>query len=297
MDIRFHEFQKILREYGDEKQGNIFTFIAICLKNTDIALHCLTQVQQYLKRCDTGERVSVAIRMEYDKQMAEYLNEENTTYKNVFAIEDTGNTITLADLLHDDIDNDAKEFNRIYEETSLCSERDYKNAHGQTTQSANDIWKKLPLVLRNSNRALAYHQEIKIRFLEEKDDKGEVKESTDLRVYLGTEGTVLQERENAWTFESEIEVAQKQSDMENYPLIAEFSKMEHRRWCYYMASCGWKRTEDPRGAKNQRLKENPCLCNWDDLVKNKPGTCPYDLMPLILYYQNQKKNKKNLEAK
>ena len=51
-----------------------------------------------------------------------------------------------------------------------------------------------------------------------------------------------------------------------------------------MASCGWKRTDDLKANKIPELKENPCLCTWDELIENKPDTCMYDMMPMISQY-------------
>lgn len=277
MDIRIHEFKKFLNTYGDKK--NIFTFVAICLKNTDVALHCLTQVQQHLYRNGKQDDVCVAVRMEYDKNMAQYLSGENDKYKNVFVIEDARSTISLEELLHDEVNQDAKKFNWIYSRCELLTDEAFDEkvmeqnlVSNQNTEQ--EAWKKLKLVLRNSNRALAYHQEIKKLYMQ-----GESFEQ-----YFGTKGVFLEDRGNVWTCESADKVAKLQNDAVKYPLIHELSKLEHRRWCYYMASSGWKRTYDPKADKIPELKENPCLCKWDDLVENKPDTCMYDMMPLISQY-------------
>lgn len=285
MDIRFHEFKKFLSTYGDKK--DIFTFVAICLKNTDISLHCLTQIQQHLHRNGKSDEVCVAVRMEYDKNMARYLNGENDKYKNVFVIEDASSMISIKELLHDEVNKDAKKFNWIYSRCDLLTDEAFDERVKNGTLVKNkgteqESWKKLKLVLRNSNRALAYHQEIKKLYIcEEKFNQ-----------YFGAEGIFLKDRGEVWTCESENKVAQLQNDAKKYPLIHELSKLEHRRWCYYMASCGWKRTDNPKADKNPDLKENPCLCTWDDLVENKPNTCMYDMMPLILQYIKDRDSKK-----
>lgn len=283
MDIRFHEFRKFLDVYGSAK--DIFTFVAICLKNTDISLHCLTQVQKYLIRNGKAEDVCVAVRMEYDKNMAQYLKDENKNYKNVFVIEDARSTISLKELLHDKESVYAKKFNWIYSRCNLYTEAQYQEMLAQNPEVKKEdeqqAWRKLPLVLRNSNRALAYHQEVKKLYIEgKKFDK-----------YFGPDGIFLKDKGKVWICKSEEEVAKLQNDKEKYPLIYELSKLEHRRWCYYMASCGWKRTNNPKAKKKPALKENPCLCNWDDVVKYKPDTCMYDMMPLIVQYMEQKESK------
>ena len=277
MDIRFHEFRKFLNTYGEAE--HVFTFAAICLKNTDVSLHCLNQIQQYLYRNGKSDGVCVAVRMEYDKNMAQYLGGENNKYKNVFVIEDAKSTISLDELLHDEVNKDAKRFNWIYDRCNLMTDAKYEEVLSDKKEivkkdNEQEAWRKLPLVLRNSNRALAYHQEVKNLYMKgQKFDK-----------YFGNDGIFLKDRGDVWTCKSADEVVKLQNDKEKYPLIHELSKLEHRRWCYYMASCGWKQTDDPTANKNIELKENPCLCTWDNLVKNKPDTCMYDMMPLILQY-------------
>ena len=101
----------------------------------------------------------------------------------------------------------------------------------------------------------------------------------------------MKDRGDAWTCKSPEDVAKLQNDKAKYPLIHELSKLEHRRWCYYMASRGWKRTDDPKAEKNPDLKENPCLCTWTELVEYKPATCMYDMMPLISQYIKERDSK------
>ena len=298
MDIRFHEFKKFLTTYGNE--ANMFTFVAICLKNTDISLHCLTQVQRYLMKHGKMDDVCVAIRMEFDKNMARYLNVENNKYKNVYVIEDAKSTISLKELLHDEVNKDARTFNLIYNRCNLLTDETYeankKAAEERAKQVANGIkaeeeeksldneqeaWNKLELVYRNSNRALAYHEDVKKLYMSEENFKE----------YFGPNGLFLRDRGEVWTCKSANEVAKLQNMKEKYPLVHELSKLEHRRWCYYMASCGWKRTDNPKANKIVELKENPCMCPWDELMVNKADTAMYDLMPLILKYKKDRTQK------
>lgn len=57
-------------------------------------------------------------------------------------------------------------------------------------------------------------------------------------------------------------------------------KAEHRRWCYYMISIGWK-----YGEKDDTLRQNPCLVGWATLTQTQPTLCKYDLIPLIVKYE------------
>ena len=70
----------------------------------------------------------------------------------------------------------------------------------------------------------------------------------------------------------------------------EMLKTEHRRWCYFIASIGWEPPEENgRGVrKDDRLRINPCIVPWDDLLLWQPDTVKYDLMPLMAEYEAMK---------
>lgn len=300
MDIRYQRFYEQLVSCG--KDG-VFTYVAICVEDEDVALHSMCAVQRYLQHhtseC-TGETV-IGVRMEADRQMAVYLNGNDKTYKNVFAISDSASVITLSDLLHEDLDRDAKNFNSIYssiqiqsgEKTAqLSSKQPKKETKNQPTQeqsNAEDPWRKLALFKRDSSRALAQHSKIKETVFNDLD-------LTVLEEMFGTNGTLLKKvDENVWAYDDLDHYIANLSDREAFPWVEELSKTEHRRWCYFMASRGWQRaTPEDKGKEKKALefeKKNECMCTWDDLLLTRKDTCPYDLMWLLLKY-----NKKCEEA-
>ena len=101
--------------------------------------------------------------------------------------------------------------------------------------------------------------------------------------YFGESGSVLQYIDSKWTCSSLEDVTDHlEGNKDTEADIYEFVRMEHRRWCYFVASCGF----DYAPKKNLARKEHDCLCKWDDLVINKKYVCPYDLMPLLMKYMN-----------
>ena len=302
MDIRYQQFHKLLSEYGDINKDGIYTYVAICVKDADVSMHCMSVVERYLRDCgeaDCQKYVNVAIRMECDKQMALYLNENNETYKNVFVIKESEDTISLMDLLHDKVDEDAKEFNRIYNSISIKSNsKDGKEAEAAGEADAkvegeealrtkrNELWSQLELFRRNSNRALAYHQDVKEIALKQ------LYSGKLTQLFVDNE-SILKQKGNSWVYDcSPEEFVKKQSDQKAYPVVSEMSRLEHRRWCYFMASCGWRRTLNPKADKNDEQRENPCLCTWEELVENKMDTCSYDLMPMLLLVEEEQRASK-----
>ena len=83
------------------------------------------------------------------------------------------------------------------------------------------------------------------------------------------------------------EFAENQSNSVKYPNISELAKLEHRRWCYFMASCGWEKSDTPNQQKDDVNKKNPCMCTWEQLKKFNPDMCKYDMLPILLEYKNR----------
>ena len=75
--------------------------------------------------------------------------------------------------------------------------------------------------------------------------------------------------------EEEVLRAMKQ-DSFAYSLAA----LEHRRWCCYMASIGWR-----AGKRSDRFRRNPCLVTQEKLMETMPEMCKYDLMSLMARYK------------
>ena len=300
MDIRYKQFYRLLQTYGDSKQDGVYTYIAICVEDEEVGVHCLSEVQRYLRNsageCD-GERVNLAIRMEMDKYMAAYLNNNHNTFQNVVVIQDAKDVITLDELIHDKLDRDAKEFNRIYNSIIISDQKTENTAVQEMTEkeieeAGNQMWRNLKLFRRDSSRALTEHVKMKelafAQLMGTKDAKEE------LERLFGRDGQMLKDCGNAWVYENGLDdFVEKQSSRELYPCVSEMSRMEHRRWCYFMASRGWRSTGEGDAGKDRKVldreKKNVCLCTWDDLVDRKKDTCQYDLMWLLKKYRDVQK--------
>lgn len=303
MDIRYKQFYNLLKACA-ERDG-IYTYAAICIEDEEVGIHCLTEVQRYLRKAATKKEhnyIPIAIRMEMDKYMKAYLNSNDKTFSNVIAFEENKDVITLEELFHDKLDEEAKEYNRIYNRIEILNVKELKesvkeNTVGDSTKKSSEspnfvkdierkqLWRTLELFKRDSNRALAEHSMIKEivwkKMLEENP-------CGDLKKWFGKDGSILKEVETTWVYENEDIFVQQQSDRKMYPTVSEMSRLEHRRWCYFMASRGWSSTskndvdeEGKRAKKISEAKKNICMCTWDDLVEVNQGTCKYDLMWLL----------------
>lgn len=264
VDVRFQEFAKVLEENGT------YTYAAICVKNMDVALHCLSQIRFYLKKKQNKETIPISIQIEHDKQMKEFLS-----LNDIQIIEDIESILTLEKLLHEGLNDKAKKFDQTYRGLRMEEEGAEKE---ESVEKPINPWNELEVFKRKSSYATAYHQSIKKLFMD----------GIDLEKYIGENGTVLRYKNGEWNYTSLIEVTKHIKDNKDTEAdIYEFVKMEHRRWCYFVASCGF----DYSYKKNVLLKEHDCLLNWDDLVERdldetKFPVCPYDLMPLLMEYKD-----------
>lgn len=276
LDIRYKQFYKLLQQMGAPERDGLYTYVAVCLKDMDISLHCMSEIERYLRRYpeDLCEKnVKLGIRMEYDRQMAGYLNANSKTYRNVFSIEENENTLALEDLLQDRLDLDAKEYNRIYNTISIRS----KNA-SEEKEGANVYWRKLELFRRDSNRALAQHASVKNAVW--KYTKAQQNETQPV-----IPDNMLNYKNGSWLYEGTgKEFTERLNNNRECRHLKEMAMMEHRRWCYFMASRGWKYTKNK---KTDVERENPCLCTWKTLTETRPDMCVYDLMPLLMLEQEK----------
>ena len=311
MDIRYKQFGELLQTCGDPKKDGIYTYVAICVENIDVSMHCWSEVEHYLKKNISKEdsgKVSIGVRMEANRYMLKYIQEESSTYNNMFVIEGAESTISLKDLLHDELTNNAKEFNYIYSMMDIKSAKGYitekHEAEKKTKGDLVDIekqekekkkkliiekWKSMPLFKRNSNLAIAQHSSVRKQLW--KDDFYK-----ELENCFGENGTLLQDKGNVWLYEDDKKLMERLNE-EKYAKILEYAKLEHRRWCYFMASCGWKSLDSKSWVRDVETKSNSCLCNWEDLsaiVENngdnepKYYACKYDFMPLLMEYKKMK---------
>ena len=258
----------------------------------------MSEVERYLRENASDGvdgKVSIGVRMESNRQMAKYVSGNSATYKNVFVIEETESTISLQDLLHDDLTKDAKEFNLFYSMMDIKSAQEFKKKREDEREKnrkelIEDCWKNMLLFKRNSNLAIAQHANVR--------EKIPNKISYEmLDKYFGENGSILKDEGDVWSCrEDEAELVSNLNNCKEYTQVLEYAKMEHRRWCYFMASCGWRPLNSMNWVKDSSIKGNACLCTWEQLSTRVEKTnnedpkyyaCKYDLMPLLMEYKKR----------
>ena len=158
MDIRYKQFFSLLKEYGTSEKDGIYTYVAICVENEEVGIHCLAEVQRYMRKCASPqdyENIGIVIRMEMNKYIKEYLNQNEMTFKNVVAIEENSDVITVKKLIRDELDDNAREFNRIYNRIQIVNANDVNSIEDEIISEdeateRKELWRDLKLFKRES---------------------------------------------------------------------------------------------------------------------------------------------------
>lgn len=252
LTIRFHRldvddgaFRSLLERLNAEMA---FTYAAICLESPDAAVRCLFSLDHVLR---AGKlRIPVAVRMELSKEVSGQLRDSELFYAHVFPFCCSDDPLTLDYLANEDAYKKAMEFNSRYNQWS--------DALGDKAPAPSDPekeWRALVYFKQASSLHQYLHQAVKeARWAFERARSGD--------------GAPLSEKERG-----QLELLGKPPL--TGALALEFARLEHRRWCYYMATTGWGYA----GKKDERARKNPCMTPWDTLCKKRPDTCPYDTTP------------------
>ena len=259
LTIRFHQlnvddgdFIPLLRRLNGEHP---FTFAAICLKDTDTAIRCLNQLDRVLE--ESGRAIPVAVWMGEDQELAQYFRGETPYYGKAFPICRGQNALSLDALANGEAYAGAVQFKYAYSRWSATLSGD---AASVSTPEAE--WRKMEYFKQRSSLFQYLHQPVKaLRLAYERS------------------------REDPFTLTAgpaEYEALGEPPLTE--PLALEFARMEHRRWCYYMAASGWTFGEK----RNKDRQINPCMVTWEALVRgDQQYTCRYDTTPYRILTQQE----------
>lgn len=277
LEIRFHEMDvrdQAFRKMLSDLAGPGFTYAAVCIQDMEVGVHCAMEIQRFLTRREK-ERAGAApvcLRMDADLRMAGYLSENSGTLKNVFAMKGVQDILSFPYLMGEERDREAKRFDLCYAGIrTVCRSEADAAAPGQGAPAPADHWNTLRLFQRDANRALCAHAAI----------KAQTADPSIIRKFLGPEGALLRPKDGCWSFDgTEEELARRLHDI---PEIREWLRMEHRRWCYFMAARGWSWGEK----KDAVFRRDPCMTDWETLFTKNREMCKYDLLPFLVLYEQR----------
>lgn len=252
-----------------------YTYAVIALENIDLSVNCAMQLTEMF--AEQERNVPVLMRMDTDRRLAGYISADNGAFADVSLIDDRSFVITLDMIIDHAIDRIAKDYNHFYNNISLITAGEEPPAESSPGDPDRE-WNRLRLFRRSSSKAAAYHDEVKDVIIPKLAAESGTELSAKLNELIGTEGKLMKYTGTAWQMngtEEEVLEAMKQDGFA-YALAS----LEHRRWCCYMASIGWR-----AGQRSDRFRRNPCLVTQEKLMETMPEMCKYDLMSLMARYK------------
>lgn len=281
LEINFHELNISHINFYDTIRNNLnaepYTYAVIALENIDLAVHCAIQLEEMFD--ERGLKLPILMRMDTDRRLAGYISAENNTMADVSLIDDRSIVITLDMIINREIDRLAKNYNHFYNNIRLITADETGTADNSEADPEQE-WNRLRLFRRSSSKAAAYHDEVKDDIIPKLAAECGTELSQKLEELIGSSGSLMRYTGSAWQMNgSEQELLDKlKKDKFAYGLAS----LEHRRWCCYMASIGWR-----SGERSDKFRRNPCLVTQEMLMELKPEMCKYDLMSLMARYKKQ----------
>lgn len=272
LNVKYLDFYSLLRK----KMSNVpYTYAVITLENIDFAVNCAMQLDEIFSEC--GCEIPIMMRMDSDRRLAGFISSENAALANVKIIDDRSCIITLEMIINREIDRIAKEYNHLYNNISIITSDEEGNSDNSDADPETE-WNRLRLFRRSSSKAAAYHDEVKDFIIPKLAEEKGAELDAKLEEILGKQGIIMKYTGNAWRMNgSEQEVLDR---LRNDSFAYALASLEHRRWCSYMASIGWR-----AGERSDRFRKNPCLVTQQRLMNSQPEMCKYDLMSLMERYR------------
>lgn len=282
LTIRFHEidarestFVSKLRDVSAEMP---FTYAAVCIRNIDVAIRCVSAIEH----CSEGKLFPIAVKLEGCEQLAEYLDKNDETYGNVFAIGGVAGdeVLSLDDIYDDETERLAKIYHEIYRHIHFGpADEEFK---------PDKNWEELELYKQKSNRLLHYHSATKEYMLcsavgsvpENEAERKELAKKV-LRENLAAVG-ITEVNEG---FHYDITEEEMLARIAENRVLDELMRTEHRRWCYGMLFDGWHGDCEK---KNEKRRESPYICDWKHLSQ---GMYKYDLVPALMLVRENEADK------
>ena len=279
LEINFHELNISHLSFYDTIRSKLdtepYTYAVIALENIDLSVHCAIQLEELFD--ERGLKLPILMRMDTDRRLAGYISAENSSLADVSLIDDRSIVITLDMIINREVDRRAKDYNHFYNNIKLIT-ADETGTADNSDEDPEQEWNRLRLFRRSSSKAAAYHDEVKNDIIPKLAAENGAELDKKLEELLGRDGSLMRYTGSAWQMNgSEEEVLEKlKKDSFAYGLAS----LEHRRWCCYMASIGWR-----SGERSDKFRRNPCLVTQQRLMETKPEMCKYDLMSLMARYK------------
>lgn len=274
MNVRFREF---IEEIRVENKRFPYTYAVVAIDDINIGVNCAMRLSAVFNEQEKAD-VPIILRMDSDRQLAKYIGQNKRTLSSVRLLEDRSVVLTLDLILNREINQKAKDFHYFYSTIQVLSQGE--QAWG-TSGDPDILWNSTPLFKRNSSKALAAHDTTKqVIFTKLAEEMGEKDADTKINELIGENGTLMRYNEGVWHLRQDDH--NFLLDLKKDEYAHSIAVAEHRRWCCFMASEGWRYGSE----RNDNRKIHSCLLTFENLEKDKKGqsTIKYDLMPMMSRY-------------
>ena len=264
-DVNSEEYEERIRQIRSDE----ITYVIVTIPDPEVNIHCLSKLNTLLKGQSCP--VPIVLRISRLENFSDFIKSTMAdVFSEVYLFGDGKDLVSVRDIINQEEEERIRRYHARY---NLINDGmiDYgsgtSDVHNLPDQAERDRnWNALEYYKRDANRALYYHDMVKQWLWEGCDLTAEIKSLTD-------------QAENSTDRALSAELARKDASdagQSVHPELLRWAKMEHRRWCYFLASDGW----DYDTAKIISERKHNCLYDWESL-KNNPETnhtLIYDLL-------------------
>lgn len=317
LDVCIKEFDNAMDKDKMYKDRYLpFTHIFIGIPQIDASYKIQDKIERYLLKRTRDEEIKrlpyIYSRIKVNNNDIEHINISNElfniadkskeTWQRQINIENVlicEKDITLENFLANKVDELAKEFNYYYyvlkmepsynisDDLNKLKKEHEKNVIYNENVIKQKKWDEADFYDKESSILQAVHQDTKKWLLEkcyknatDNNLTGAAIAKRELSKIDGFRCTKYNEcKVTLWEYDDEEELLVA---LENNKVIAEMLKLEHRRWCYAVATLGWGESKKENVPKDKLLRKNICLCDWETLKSRSKEKCKGDIQPLLV---------------
>lgn len=255
-----------------------YTYVVAAIDDVSIGVHCAMRLSRIFSE-HSDRHTPILLRMDSDRRLASYIHHNTGSFSDVRLLEERSVVLTLDNILNREVNTMAKRFHHLYSGIQVVSKGE--SGWDTGTETAEALWNGTSLFKRDSSKALASHSSVKQVILDQLVRELKlpgVDEAIAQRI--GEDGSLMTYDGKIWHLREDEDAFLRALEADAFADTV--AAMEHRRWCYFVASVGWYGGK-PR---NDARKVHDCLVPFDALCADEKGrtTVKYDLMVLMQRY-------------
>lgn len=283
LQINWHQTDARSARFADEIRSAAltqpYTYVLVTMDQPGTAVCCAMALSRILNEKGRSG-TPIVLRMDSDKRLAKYIETNRRTFADVYLLEERTKAVTLELILNHHLNQMARRFHYVYDNIQVVGLGDSAAAPTDADEAA--AWNALPMYKRESSKALAAHDAVKQVILQRLTEELQLSSLHDkLEELLGPQGSLMQYDNGVWRLPNGESAFLQTLSADSFART--IAQTEHRRWCCFVASLGWKNGS----VRNDDFKIHTCLVPYDVLLQDPKGrtTIKYDLMCLMARYK------------